>query len=364
MPLEIELEAYTEELTLTASGLSNNQINRAGKVLSAGVPGAETEQAYTVVNEWRASHSYPLRAIATVLRRNAVAVNRYALVSSRLKRMESISAKLQRQNHMDLINMQDIGGCRAVMWYATEVPAVVDKLKLLFVEDGPFKPKYYDYIEKPKKDGYRGFHIAVRYQSKSPVHAHWSGRRIEIQIRSTLQHAWSTAVETVDLFANEKLKVGQGSSKWARFFLLASAVFARREDSPLVPGVPDSSSDSKEELKILARELNVYIRLSAWTTAMTHISSAIVDGATYLIMVDTEQKNVTIVPFGPPYIVEANKQYAIAEMDARTRSDRSVVLVSVDKITDLQKAFPNYYADTADFLKAIHEELGDWSEYK
>ena len=49
-----------------------------------------------------------------------------------------------------------------------------------------------------------------------------AGLRIEIQIRSRLQHAWATAVETVDAFSGTSLKTtgGSGSEKtdWGRFY--------------------------------------------------------------------------------------------------------------------------------------------------
>jgi Region found in RelA / SpoT proteins len=358
-----EIEASKEELTLTASKLSNKQINRAGKTLgSESIGGLNSAEAYTVVSEWRASHSYPLRAIATVLKRNALSVNSRALISGRLKRMESIGLKLRRQlqrlGHMDLISMQDIGGCRAVMWHVNEVHAVVERLKVLFPENGPFKPEYDDYIQKPKPDGYRGVHIAVRYNSKLPAHSAWSGRRIEMQIRSTLQHAWATAVETVDLFANEKLKIGQGSQKWSRFFALASSVFARRENGPLVPDTP---TESTEELRALWSELHVVRRLNGWMTAMNFIEPNI-EGVTYLLTLDVAQRTIVIAPFGPPYIALANDAYAVAEEENRHNPDRNSVLVSVDKIGDLKKSFPNYYADTADFLRALAEDLDDWSD--
>ena len=39
-------------------------------------------------------------------------------------------------------------------------------------------------------------------------------------------------------------------------------------------------------------------------------------------------------------------------------------LVSVDKLANLRTAFPNYYADTAEFLKALRESLNDYSDLK
>jgi ppGpp synthetase/RelA/SpoT-type nucleotidyltranferase len=47
----------------------------------------------------------------------------------------------------------------------------------------------------------------MRRSASSP----WNRLWIEIQLRTSLQHAWATAVETVDAFTNENLKFGAGS---------------------------------------------------------------------------------------------------------------------------------------------------------
>lgn len=347
--------------TLATVHLSKKQINHAGQILAS--ESDSKSEAYEIVEGWRASHSYPLRVIQTVLARSARSVNRFAITSGRLKRMESIQSKLRRKERMDLVRMNDIGGCRAVMWNVTEVPKLVAKLQQIFITDGPFKPRYYDHIQNPKKDGYRGIHIAVQYHTNRQSRAELCGRRIEMQIRSTLQHAWATAVETVDLFANEQLKFGRGSGTWARFFALSSAMFARQENSPPVTGTPNSISELTDELRLLWIGLKVPHLLSGWVIAMTRISPY-VEGANFLLTVDSEKKEVKITPFGPDYLSEAISAYAAAEEEARTNISLDSVLVSVDKLADLQTAFPNYYADTADFLKSLRESLDDHSDLK
>jgi ppGpp synthetase/RelA/SpoT-type nucleotidyltranferase len=358
--LDLGIEPSQAEQTLTASSLSKKQINRAGEVLSSRLIAEDVVEAYEIVSEWRASHSYPLRAVHTVLTRNARLVNRYAFTSGRLKRMESIGLKLRRKPQMDLIQMNDIAGCRAVLWGIGEVPRLVARLEKIFVANGPFKPRLYDYIEKPKPDGYRGIHIAVQYYSKNPAHASWCGKRIEMQIRSTLQHAWATAVETVDLFANEKMKLGQGSQSWSRFFALASAIFAKKEKSPAVPETPNSDAELTEELRTLWKALRVPHLLAGWTIAVANTMS--LEGAQYLLTVDTSERTLQMTPFRPEYLAEASAAYAVAEAEGRINPERKSVLVAVDEITELKQAFPNYYADTRDFLKELREVLNDYSD--
>jgi len=59
-----------------------------------------------------------------------------------------------------------------------------------------------------------------------------------MQIRSQLQHAWATAVETVGTFLQQALKSSQGDEGWQRFFALMGNAMAMRERRPPVPNTP------------------------------------------------------------------------------------------------------------------------------
>ena len=60
----------------------------------------------------------------------------------------------------------------------------------------------------------------------------YNGKRIELQVRTRLQHSWATAVEAVGLFRGEELKNHKGSEEWLRLFKLLSAEFAEAERCP------------------------------------------------------------------------------------------------------------------------------------
>lgn len=57
------------------------------------------------------------------------------------------------------------------------------------------------------------------------------------QVRTRLQRAWATALETYDVISKSALKFGGGSAKEEKLFALISNVFAIKEASPLVPGM-------------------------------------------------------------------------------------------------------------------------------
>lgn len=50
-------------------------------------------------------------------------------------------------------------------------------------------------------------------------------RKIELQIRTRVQHSWATALEIVDLFTQQSIKTNMGNKDWSDFFLYLSKQF-------------------------------------------------------------------------------------------------------------------------------------------
>ena len=76
---------------------SRSQVNDAGvtPVDSSASP-RDMSRARTIVNNWRASHSFPLNALQMNLCNTVAGFGEAALVAQRLKRLPSIEAKLRR----------------------------------------------------------------------------------------------------------------------------------------------------------------------------------------------------------------------------------------------------------------------------
>jgi ppGpp synthetase/RelA/SpoT-type nucleotidyltranferase len=168
----------------------------------------EAESAYDIVSNWRSAHNYPLNDVQKDLRKRARKIDPSSIVVQRIKRISSIRAKIVRYPTMRLSMMQDIEGCRAVMNSVQQVRDLVKSRKecgilhKLTAED--------DYIASPQRSGYRGVHLVYRYFSDSDKTKDWKGLKVEMQLRTNLQHAWATAVETVGTFTNQALKSSQG----------------------------------------------------------------------------------------------------------------------------------------------------------
>ncbi len=82
------------------------------------------------IDDWRRTHAYPL-ALVTPGVRNWVnqETSGEVIVGQRLKRFGRILDKLQRLPSMRLSQMEDIGGCRAVLSNPKEVEAVARRIR-------------------------------------------------------------------------------------------------------------------------------------------------------------------------------------------------------------------------------------------
>lgn len=221
-------------------------------------------QYWHIVDNWRTSHAFPLNTFQMGLRQRARRTEPSAIVAQRLKRISAVMNKLTRQRSMKLSQMNDLGGCRAIL---SNIDTVYKLLNLYCCgsEEGP---RCYDYIKHPKPDGYRGIHVIGRYEPRTTPGESWAGARIEIQLRTRLQHAFATTVETVTTFTRQPLKFGAGSDLWRRFFMLIGSAIALREGAAPVPDTPRDRSELVRELRDATKALRVQQRLRTWAHAL------------------------------------------------------------------------------------------------
>ena len=342
---------------------TKGQIDRAGQLLAnwwVNLGGSLQDEplasAFGTVESWRTSHSFPLSVFHRVLRRHAKEIDSTSITAKRLKRLSSVMNKLAREPNMKFSQMQDLGGCRAIV---ANVPAVYKLCERYLKPEAdnsppPWTAKCYDYIKTPKVDGYRGIHVVGRYTARSGKSIPWNGYRIEIQIRSRMQHVFATTVETVTTFTRYPLKFGAGPQHWRRFFSLMGSVMATHEGTPLVAGTPTDLEELIEELWQIVRTLNVRHRLARWTKALRQLRNQDIEGYTWLLIVlNLANTTVKVTGFADPK--EASS--AIAEIEKAQRKDVDAVLVWVESITDLKEAYPNYYADTREFLTIMNASV-------
>jgi hypothetical protein len=274
-----------------------------------------------------------------------------ALVAQRLKRIPSMEKKLRIIEGMQLVRMQDIGGLRAVV---DTVPQV-RKLQAMY-SDGSLTHELIDtddYIQTPKESGYRSVHLIYKY--KNPVATPYDGLHLELQIRTRLQHAWATAVETIGTFLNQALKSNEGPAEWLYYFKVVSAAFALIEKTSLPEEFFGWTPARIVQTCIgLERDLDVRRKLQAFAVAAKAINSSKAKGSYHLIVLNPTDRTVFVESFGKRRLTEANEAYAKAELLGSVRGeDIQTVLVATDTVGSLRRAYPNYFLDTRQFISAL-----------
>ncbi len=333
---------------------SKNEITRAGNVLLSSKIEDERDLAYLKINDWRTNHLQPLRVIKKkiidILDKHKITP---FLVSQRLKRLTSIIYKLDLNPNMGLGGMQDIGGCRVVLKDVKDL----EKLKKILDNNPLYKiVKFNDYVEKPKNSGYRSIHYVYKYSSRGDK---YNGLKIELQIRTKLQHNWATAVETAGTMTRTSLKSGQGDDKWLDFFKVVSSLFAIKEKLPSL----DIHKDlTEQELMLqsyhLSKKLNIIEALKALRITAKHLEDRKFPEGYYLLYIDIENKTVSLEQYKKKQQDEATKKYLEIEKKIEKEigdSKNAVVLVSADSLKSLKKAYPSYFLDTSEFLSALEK---------
>lgn len=355
---------------------SGKAIIRAGELLIRddlhAVSAQEKDHAMEVLSFWRSSHEKPLESAYTLLDKTSRVVDHNVIPAKRLKRTQSIVSKLKRMPGMKLKTIQDIGGCRAVVKSEKKVRKLVKALQ----KKHPNLSVKNDYINNPKPDGYRGIHLTGKF----PYDVSNGQRKVEIQIRTKIQHSWATAVEIVDLFTGQALKSNQGNPEWTEMFLHAGNMFSLFEEITtdiLVKGglsqarntillnrlktgtdklTADQLAHSCEKLYFLSNKLNVLSRLEAFMKSLnvtkTHFAAAQAGGYA-LLEIDLQENVVHSTMFQPNKFDEAASRYLASEKKSAEEPRWISALVSTSAVGGLREAYPNYYADSSIFLRHL-----------
>jgi len=261
--------------------------------------------------------------------------------------------------------MQDIGGCRAVLQNVKQVERLVRRYKKFNAKSPKDRSRLdgseVDYIKEPKPDGYRSVHLIFKFQSPSKNRQCFNAQRIEIQIRTRLQHLWATAVETAQVFTGQALKskVKNASDEWLRFFALTSSLFALKEKSPQVPGTPQKHEDLVKEIREVEQREDIFRCLWGWNNTIRLLEGdSHPDADLFLLTLDPIKRTLSTIAYTADESDAAQKEYEYQEKETESSPHTQVVLVAVEDLDALRRAYPNYYVDTSGFMGAVNAEIG------
>jgi hypothetical protein len=303
----------------------------------------DIKRVFEIANSWTDLHAYPMtrvrHQVIGLLARQRL---RGQLTAARLKRMPSIRKKL-RTRHLDVI--QDLAGVRIILPSINHVEAVADACRShlphrIYEED--------DYIACPRPSGYRSLHLKLEYIPASLDEQVFEKLRVELQVRSRLQHAWATTVESVGLFRGENLKGGVGDPDWLRLLILMSSEMARLEGRPEAENAPPHA-ERVAELRELDKKLAAASFLDSINQAVDFTDRYYNPDKSdfYLITFDKETRHVSVNGFNA-----SSGAYAYHQQE-RLGDRYDTVLVASDKIESLKRAFPNYFGDVQHFARLL-----------
>jgi hypothetical protein len=303
------------------------------------------------MDAWRASHAFPLNTFQISLRRHANAIDKGAIIAQRLKRAPSVISKLRRYDSMSLSRMQDLGGCRAIVSSVSDVFAIQDQFFSARHRHQLAGQK--DYIAEPQDSGYRGVHLIYKYVSDRSLS--FNGRRIELQLRTKVQHAWATAVEIAGVYVRTSLKSSIGPEDWLEFFRYASSLFSFLEGTPrLHAGLRET--EIRERLLEINERISAVEKLENFAEAHRFLTEARRKADSHFILILDLDKQATFIEAFPG-ISPATERYAELEKQTIDDDTKDVVLVASESIEGVASAYPNYFVDTRQFLELLKRVL-------
>lgn len=313
--------------------MTNNAIKTAGKALKKGI---ETKKHLNIISAYRSNHIPLMKMLVKTI---SAKLPKPLLIARRLKRLNSIKTKLKRFENMQLNTMQDIGGVRAVFQNDNEVRAFTAELYKAYKSKKSALNiiKEYDYIKEPKIDGYRSYHFVFEYQGSIKELKNY---KIELQLRSLLQHYWATAVEILALKSESNLKAGYGEEHYKRFFWLCAELFAGK-------------FEHKNEIKQLDSKHNILALLSGLNVAANKLNKNEKTKDFYLVSLDFNSNTLRLLAFDKHSLSQAKEMYQALETSDKIDS----VLVSIDSVKKLKKAYPNYFLDAKNFIDEVSKRL-------
>jgi putative GTP pyrophosphokinase len=113
-------------------------------------------------------------------------------IKTRVKKPRSIAEKLLRKGYKLSIesaraNLNDIAGVRVICPFVDDVYLIAG---LLLTQDDLYMIQKTDYIQNPKRNGYRSLHIDVEIPVFLSQHKEWV--KAEIQFRTIAMDYWAT----------------------------------------------------------------------------------------------------------------------------------------------------------------------------
>ncbi|MCH9277014.1 RelA/SpoT domain-containing protein [Bifidobacterium amazonense] len=349
--------------------ISRNRANTVGRLLSVGQRcdgDADYAQAMVIAQQWRAQHVEPTeRCFAKVLECSQNIPQ--SVATFRMKRMISIVRKIQRPNtHFKLGELDDIGGCRLIVESNEQVEQAAAWLAATLPLKHGSADK--DYITRPQSSGYRSRHLLCNVTSDAASY------HVEVQIRTRLQHCWSTAVEAAgEIYGTEykspvvRADAAGDDAQRIRFFAIVSSLFALEEDTSQVPGFTGDRTTLIRQLHDLDCTRGLLDDLRAAVDSIFVADMPDTSSELFLLKLSRENQYLDVEDFRVDDLEEALRRYDAVERRIEIPGGvgsangefayDNAVLVYARNAEQLAVAYPNYSTNVCYFLNKVETYL-------
>lgn len=186
--------------------LSKSQLDKLGEKLK---DGGVSEEDLRYLNDYKLSFAKAHEEVITSIKTRL----RLEPTGRSAKSTTSIADKLKRES-IRLTQIQDIAGCRLIVedlnGQEQVTNALVDLFPDSFILDRRLKPSH----------GYRAVHLVVSVDKK----------RVEVQVRTFLQHVWAELCERLSDTVDKSIKYGGGEKRVRELLRALSVEICRLEE--------------------------------------------------------------------------------------------------------------------------------------
>jgi conserved domain protein (fragment) len=338
-------------------------IRKIGEKLREGIE--LTEEEKLEFDNFREAHNIIIKLFTIELKK--VNFSERHLTASRNKRIETIISKLCRPEKPKLDRIHDIAGTRIIFENIKSLEDYIDILEntelVNFKEKINEDKNRYNYIKNPKSDGYRSIHKVFYYSSNIPYSTlneksfNLENKKIELQLRTRLQHIWATTVEIYDIINKSNIKTGTHNkleTKEGLFFKKCSLVFEGIE------------SNDVEKIKININEIfrdkdlvEIYNRLKGIKNIKNiQLPKTLGSDEVFILITDLNKGKTTFFTTEP---IEKNDKQDTFLINAsyrrleekNTKGEYILLLLTLGDIKKLKNVYPNYFLNTNEFISIL-----------
>jgi ppGpp synthetase/RelA/SpoT-type nucleotidyltranferase len=310
-----------------------------------------------VFDEYRKSHLEPLSETTLELQGWLNEYGHDYYIAQRLKRKPQIVRKLNRLS-VRLTQLQDIGGCRIILEKNELVEQAVEFFKKKIESTADLSlARITDYREKGRDvTGYRSVHLLLER----------GGKKLELQLRSRIQHYWAESIERTSVIYGYHLKEGEGDPEVISYFQKLSDAFYEIE-SGRTP-----SMRSRLDIDVAKKQSEEIIRAKNPSKAIdSHVNEDI-------ILTLTEKERRSQSPINNWIIVfdwssgqfvswdivgrtpdEAIKAYVRYENQFPVEKNFEVVLIGSSRVATVRRTHSHYFGieDYDKILESLDESI-------